>query len=132
MKLSKHSKNKFMGTFSQYEVPKDYADPIFNYLVHGFHPGGFWNAVLANDFMGAMARSHPANTVPVLKKTVSWIMNHLVNGTTHGSYEVIDKWLKTPVEERRELLEALGLVYSEQQEIVLILKDEPTHEPQLW
>jgi len=132
MKLSKHSKNKFMGTFSQYEVPKDYADPIFNYLVHGFHPGGFWNAVLANDFMGAMARSHPANTVPVLKKTVSWIMNHLVNGTTHGSYEVIDKWLKTPVEERRELLEALGLVYSEQQEIVMILKDEPTHEPHLW
>jgi hypothetical protein len=132
MKLTKHSKNRFMGTFAQYEVPKDYADPIFNYLVHGFHPGGFWHAVFANDFMSAMARSHPANTVPVLKKTVSWIMNHLVNGTTHGSYDVVDKWLKTPVEERRELLEALGLVYSEQQEIVMILKDEPTHEPHLW
>jgi hypothetical protein len=132
MKLSKYSKNKFMETFSQYEVPKDYADPIFNYLVHGFHPGGFWNAVFANDFIGAMARSHPANTIGALKKTVSWIMNHLVNGTTHGSYQVVDTWLKMPVEERRELLEAVGLIYPEQTEILMILKDEPTYEPQLW
>jgi hypothetical protein len=132
MKLSKHSKNKFMETFAQYEVPKEYADPIFNYLVHGFHPGSFWESVFANDFMSAMGRSHPANSVYALKKTVSWIMNHLVNGTTHGSYEVVDEWLKKPAEERRELLEVLGLVYTEQQEIVLILKDEPTHKPHLW
>jgi hypothetical protein len=130
--LTAHSKNRFMGTFAQYEVPKEYADPIFNYLVHGFHPGGFWNAVFANDFMGAMARSHPANSVAALKKTVSWIMNHLVNGTTHGSYEVVDTWLKKPVEERRDILEAVGLVYTEQTEILMILKDVPTHEPQLW
>lgn len=94
MKLSNHSKNKFLETLAQYEVPKEYADPVFNYLVHGYHPGGFWNAVFANDFMGAMARSHPANTIVALKKTVSWMMNHLINGTTHGSYEVVDAWLK--------------------------------------
>jgi hypothetical protein len=130
--LTAHSRNKFMGTFALYEVPKEYADPIFNYLVHGYHPGGFWNAVLANDFMSAMGRSHPANTIVALKKIVSWMMNHLVNGTTHGSYEVVDEWLKKPAEERRDILEALGLVYSEKQEIFMILKDEPTHEPQLW
>jgi hypothetical protein len=82
--------------------------------------------------MSAMARSHPANSIPELKKTVSWIMNHLVNGVTHGSYEVVKEWLKMPVEERREILEAMGLVYSEQQEIFMILKDKPTHEPHLW
>lgn len=132
MKLSKHSKNKLLETLAQYEVPKEYADPVFNYLVHGYHPGGFWNAVFANDFMGAMARSHPANTIVALKKTVSWMMNHLINGTTHGSYEVVDAWLKKNPAERREVLEALGLVYSEQSEIVMILKDVPTHEPHLW
>lgn len=132
MKLSKHSKNKLLETLAQYEVPKEYADPVFNYLVHGYHPGGFWNAVFANDFMGAMARSHPANTIVALKKTVSWMMNHLINGTTHGSYEVVDAWLKKTPVERREVLEALGLVYSEQSEIVMILKDAPTHEPHLW
>ena len=132
MKLSKHSKNRFMGTFAQYEVPKEYADPIFNYLVHGFHPGGFWNAVFANDFMSAISGSHPANTIVALKKTVSWIMNHLVNGVTHGSYEVVKEWLKMSAEERRAILEAVGLIYSEKQEIFMILKDEPTHEPQLW
>jgi hypothetical protein len=130
--LTAHSKNKFMGTFEQYEIPKEYAGPIFNYLVHGYHPGGFWNAVLANDFMSAMSRSHPANSIPDLKKTVSWITNHLVNGTTHGSYEVVDAWLKLPAEERRDILEAMGLVYSEQTEIVMILKDVPTHEVHLW
>lgn len=132
MKLSKYSKNKLLETLAQYEVPKEYADPVFNYLVHGYHPGGFWNAVFANDFMGAMARSHPANTIVALKKTVSWMMNHLINGTTHGSYEVVDAWLKKNPAERREVLEALGLVYSEQSEIVMILKDVPTHEPHLW
>lgn len=132
MKLSKYSKNKLLETLAQYEVPKEYADPVFNYLVHGYHPGGFWNAVFANDFMGAMARSHPANTIVALKKTVSWMMNHLINGTTHGSYEVVDAWLKKTPAERREVLEALGLVYSEQSEIVMILKDVPTYEPHLW
>lgn len=132
MKLSKHSKNKLLETLAQYEVPKEYADPVFNYLVHGYHPGGFWNSVFANDFMGAMARSHPANSVAALKKVVSWMMNHLINGTTHGSYEVVDAWLKKTPLERREVLEALGLVYSEQSEIVMILKDVPTHEPHLW
>lgn len=130
--LTAHSKNKLLETLAQYEVPKEYADPVFNYLVHGYHPGGFWNAVFANDFMGAMARSHPANTIVALKKTVSWMMNHLINGTTHGSYEVVDAWLKKNPAERREVLEALGLVYSEQSEIVMILKDVPTHEPHLW
>ena len=132
MKLTAHSKNRLMETLAQYEVPKEYADPIFNYLVYGFHPGGFWNAVFANDFMSAMGRSHPANTIVALKKVVSWMMNHLNNGTTHGSYEVVDAWLKKTPEERREVLEALRLVYSEQSEIVMILKDVPTHEPHLW
>ena len=132
MKLTAHSKNKLLETLAQYEIPKEYADPIFNYLVHGYHPGDFWNSVFANDFMGAMARSHPANSVAALKKTVSWIMNHLHNGTTHGSYEVVDAWLKKTEEERRAMLEHLGLIYTEQSEIVLILKDEPTHESHLW
>lgn len=132
MKLTAHSKNKFLETFAQYEVPKEYADPIFNYLVHGFHPGGFWNAVFANDFMSAMGRSHPANSVVALKKVVSWMMNHLHNGTTHGSYQVVDKWLKKTPAERRATLESLGLIYPEKQEIVMILKDVPTHEPHLW
>lgn len=130
--LAAHSKNKMMETFSQYEVPKEYADPIFNYLVHGFHPGSFWNSVFANDFMSAVGKSHPANTIGALKKTVSWIMNHMLSGTTHGSYEIVEAWLKKTPEERRATLENLRLIYSEKQEIVMILKDEPTYEPHLW
>lgn len=132
MKLTAHSKNRLLETFAQYEVPQVYVDPIFNYLVHGFNPGSFWNAVLANDCMGAIARSHPANTITALKNAVSWIMNHLVNGTTHGSYAVVDTWLKKSEKERRDVLEASGLIYSEAQEIIMILKDVPIVEPHLW
>lgn len=130
--LTAHSKNKFLETFAQYEVPKEYADPIFNYLVHGYHPGSFWHSVFANDFMSAIGRSHPANTVASLKKAVSWVMNYMVNGATHGSYEIVDEWLKKTPEDRREYLEAMGLVYTEKQEIVMILKEVPTYEPHLW
>ena len=132
MKLSAHSKNRILETFHQYEVPKEYADPIFNYLVYGMHPGGFWNSVFANDFMGAIARSHPANNIITLKNAVSWMMNHLTAGTTHGSYPVVEQWLKNTVEKRRGVLEALGLVYTEQSEIIMILKDIPTYEPMLY
>jgi hypothetical protein len=132
MKLSAHSKNRLLESLSLYKVPKEYADPLVNYLVHGFHPGGFWNAVLANDFMTAMAKSHPANTVDALKNVVSWIMNSLHHGTTHGSYTIVDQWLEKTPEERRGTLETLGLIYSEHTEIILILKETPTYEPQLW
>lgn len=132
MKLTAHSKNKLIETFAQYEIPKEYADPVFNYLVHGYHPGGFWSAVFANDFMSAIARSHPANSVVELKKVVSWMMNHLINGTTHGSYQVVDMWLKQTPEVRRATLENLGLIYTEQSEIMLILKGTNTYEPHLW
>lgn len=132
MKLSTYSHNRLMHTFSQYQVARDYADPIYNYLVHGFPPGSFFTALLANDAMRMIASSHPSNTIPSLKNLVAWIRDYLGESTAHGSYELVNSWLKTTPEERREELEALGLVYPEKVEIIKILSDEPTHEPHLW
>jgi hypothetical protein len=128
MKLTDYSKNKLMKSLAEYSVPKDYADPIYNYLVHGFHAGSFWNAVLANDFMGAIARSHPANTITGLKVTVSWIFNTLSNGVTHGSYDAVDAWLKMSSEDRRIILQELGLIYTAEEEFTMTLSSAPTHE----
>lgn len=131
MKFTEYSKNRLLNTFALYEVPKDFADPLYNYLVHGFHPGSFWYFVLVNDFAKAILSSHPGNTVGALKKTISWLINTLPD-SVWGSPESVATWLELPADKRRETLEELRLIYKSEEEIVLILKETPTHEPILW
>lgn len=132
MKLANLSKYKLYNSMGQYSVPQDYADPIYNYLVHGFEPGSFFKSLLANDFMGAIRHSHPSNTIPALKNLMTWIGNELPHGVTHGSYEVVDAWLKMSSEERRVVLEQRRLIYTEHDEVIRILKGEVAVEPSLW
>lgn len=132
MKLADISKFKLLGTMASSQVSKDYADPIYNYLVYGFEPGSFFTSVLANDFLDAISRSHPANTIPALKNLVSWIVNYLPEGITHGSYEIVEAWLKMSSEERRQVLEQHNLIYTEHEEVIRILKDEKAIEPFFW
>jgi hypothetical protein len=132
MKLTWHSRNRLLNTFALHEVPKEYADPLYNYLVHGFQPGSFWTAVLSNDFARAIASSHPQNSVPALKRVVTWLNSTLEHGVAWGTREAVQHWLMMTPEDRRQVLETNHLVYTEQEEVILILKDEPTREPILW
>ena len=132
MELTNYSRNRLMDTFVHWEVPKEYADPLYNYLVHGFQPGSFWTAVLANDFSRAIQSSHPSNTVPALKSAVGWLNDTLEHGVAWGDYHTVDHWLQMTPEERRLVLESNRLVYTGPEEVILILKDTPTREPHLW
>lgn len=132
MEISKYSRNRILRTAADWEVNRDYADPIYNYLVYGFEPGSFFSAVLANDFFRAMQSSHPGNTVPALKNLTGWIRSLMGYGIFWGNEQVVKQWLNFTAEQRREHLEALNLVYPEKDEIVMILKDVPTHEPFFW
>lgn len=114
-----------MGSLAQYEVPREYADNVYNYLVYGFEPGSFYTSVFANDFMGAMTHSHPGNSILGLKYLSIWVGNHLPKKVAWGSYECVERWLKMREHNRRSVLENLNLIYTEQQEIVMVLKDEP-------
>ena len=114
-----------------YQVPKDWADVMYNYLVHGLSPGSFFTSILANDFMGAISRSHPSNDICSLKSLATWIFNHIPTGILHGSYAEVDKWLKLPSEEKRKFLESVGLVFDEKTEIVLALEGKWPAEP-IW
>ena len=124
--VSKHSLARMYESLASYSVPNDYAHPIVNYLIHGFHPGGFFTSLLANDAMGAISRSHSLNDMLLLKNLVTWIQNTLVNGVHYGSYEIVDEWIKFPTETKRKSLEDRNLIFDEQTEIMMILKDEPT------
>lgn len=132
MNLTKYSKNKLMQSFVDYKVPRDFADPIYNYIVFGFNPGSFFTGMLENNFFKAMRSCHTANTVEAIKNTTSWIANYLPFNLAWGSEKAVAEWLKMSAEDRRKILEERGIIYPEKQEIIMVLKDEPTKEPFFW
>jgi len=131
MKLTEHSRNRLLETFKVWEVPKDFAEPMFNYLVYGYQPGSCFTAVLANDFINAIRSSHPANTVEAFKALAGWISETLPP-KAYGSYAKVDAWCDITWDGRRPILEKHGLVYTKEQEMMLVLSGEKTIEPILW
>jgi hypothetical protein len=122
MVLSKNSLNKLKSSMMSSDSSADYAGPIYNYLVYGFHPGSFFRALLANDFMSAIAHSHPANSVYELKKLVGWLCNSFPPDVVYGNYEVVESWCRKTDEERYQVLLDAKLVYDKETEMMLILQ----------
>jgi hypothetical protein len=131
MKLTTYSRNLLLGTFAKWNVPKDFAEPMYNYLVFGWSPGSCFTSVLANDFHGAIARSHPANTVEALKHLGGWILD-CAPREAHGSYDAVSNWCYLKPEARRQILEEYGLVYTEEKEVWMTLEGKSTTEPVLY
>ena len=128
MEITKYSRNRLMGSANHWTVPREYFEPLFNYLVHGFEPGSFWSAVLANDFMRAVQSSHPNNDIPALKDTVGWIKDSWP-AATYGDYKTLQTWLAFSGHDRRLYLEQAHLIYTEQEEVMMALQSVRTHEP---
>ena len=131
MNITVYSRNRLYETFSKWDVPRDFADPMYNYLVHGYSPGSFFTSVLANDFHGAVARSHPANTLEALKCLVGWI-SECMPREAHGSYDIVSNWCYLPPNARRQILEKYELIYTEKEEVIMALREESTIEPILY
>ena len=131
MKLSEHSRNRLLATLSHWDVPREFAEPMYNYLVHGFSPGGCFTAVLANDFLNAVSRSHPANTIEAFKSLAGWIRD-TVPAEAQGSYQAVESWIKLTPTARRAVLEDLDLIYTAKQETWLAISGEKTQEPMLY
>jgi hypothetical protein len=95
---------------------------MYNYLVWAYSPGSFFTAILANDFMRAMSTSHPANTVPALKRLATWIHNEMPL-EAWGSYAKVEAWLTLGPNERRDILERRGLIYTPKEETFYAIKE---------
>ena len=117
-----------MESATRWTVPREYFDPLFNYLVHGFEPGSFWTAVLANDFMRAIQHSHPANSIPHLKHVAGWIQDSFPK-SAYGDHDTVVLWCGLEPIQRRLILEKHHLIYSEQDEVMMALQSVRTHEP---
>ena len=120
--LSELSAKRLRKTFAHWEVDDEYATPMFNYLVFGYSPGSFFTAVLSNDFMRAMQSSHPANTIPALKKLAGWMFNELPP-EAWGDLDTVNQWMNLDPANRRTILERRGLVYTPKQETFVAIKE---------
>jgi len=127
MELTENSKARLKNTFEGFNVPPDFYEPVYNYLVYGHQPGGFFTSILANDFMGAMPRSHHSNSVVSLSNLAKWISYYLPEYSAWGSYDTVKYWLMMSSEDRRKVLEKCKLIFTEQEEVIMILKDEKFH-----
>lgn len=105
----------------KWRVDDEYFECMVRYLVHGLNPGSFFTAVLANDFHGAMMRSHPLNTVTALKSLVGWVHDDFP-AYSYGSYEKVEAWSNMPEEERRKYLEFARLIFTEKAEVEQYLR----------
>jgi hypothetical protein len=124
MELTKYSKKRFQDSFSYWNVDDEFAHPVQNYLLYGFEPGSCFTAVLANDFLNAMLRSHPANTVEAFKALARWIVNCMPH-ESFGSYDKVQTWLHMDEADRRAVLEQCQLIYTEKEEVWMALRDTP-------
>jgi hypothetical protein len=131
MNLTKFSRDLMMLSASRWSVPRDYFDPLYNYLVHGYEPGSFWTAVLANDFMRAVQHSHPSNSIEALKHTVGWIQDSFPR-ESYGNIIMVEDWIHRSGHDRRMILESARMIYSEQEEIMKGLRGDRSTEPVLW
>jgi hypothetical protein len=123
MELSKYSEHRLRKSLTYWHVPKDFADPMYNYLVFGIEPGGFFKGWYANDATSIL-HSHSGNTVESLKDLTKWMLN-CMPVEARGSYAKVADWMKMSDAKRRKFLEEWRLVFSEEQETWMILKDEP-------
>ena len=87
-----------MKTFEECQAHQVYCvikestiQTINDYIEHGFSPGGFLTAVLANDLTGSFGRADLENRL-TLFQIVSYVYNE-IPAAAHGSYETVKNWL---------------------------------------
>lgn len=130
MKLTKYSENRLLNILNHWRVPRDFAEPMYNYLVYGIEPGGFFTGWYAND-ASSIIRSHPANTVESLKDLMKWMLN-CMPPEAWGSHSRVKAWLQMEPAQRRSILEERELIYTEQEEIMMALRGTYTETPAFY
>lgn len=129
--IGPYSRKHIYATFEQWRVPTEYAVSLYNYLTMGLMPGGFFTSVLANDWNGAIVRSHPSNTIEALKAATGWICDH-VPSQARGSYEAVEAWSQLSNEARSQALREQGLLLNDKDETLMALKGISTEAPILY
>ena len=115
MNIAAVSKRKLVKLFEYWHVDNYMATPLYNYLVHGYSPGGFWTKVLEDKFLDAMVSCSENNRVLDMKNASRFKVNCFPT-RSYGSEYYVSEWLKLTDDERRKILEDNDLIYTPEQE----------------
>ncbi len=115
------NRNLVYRSMANWHVPREWADVMYRYLVHGLEPGSMFTAMLANDARGMIGRSHPGNTIEALKAVSGWIAG-VVPDQARDSYPAVHSWCRLQDEQRHAVLVGTGLVLSPHDTTMALLK----------
>lgn len=124
MEITKHSHDRLKESARRYYVHGEHLNVLCSYLIHGYHPGSFWHSVLSNDLFSAVSHSHPSNNIVDIKNAVAWIINELPP-VVYGDYLKVTNWCYCDDDFRRMVLESRRLIYTKEEETVLLLSSSP-------
>ena len=106
------TKRKFLASFNDQivlSVSDDWKDILYNYVVNGYHPGGFFESLLLNDLWQAVSRSHPSNEWSQIRGVMKWI-HWKAPRQCYGTKKKVEAWMKRKDRSRREICENLGIL----------------------
>lgn len=78
------------NNYNPHPFSEDFKESMVNYLIHGFEPGGFATAMLANDLERALYNADTHNRT-VYWGIAIWIREELP-ARAWGSYEAVRDW----------------------------------------
>jgi hypothetical protein len=73
-------------------VPEHLVEGLALYVAHGFRPGSFLQAVLANDLMDAVNRGDEDSRAGLVALCV--FISHALPAQCHGSRERVAAWIE--------------------------------------
>ena len=77
--------------WEHYEVPEHTRDALENYIIRGYHPGGFLQAVLVNNFVNTVCRADHLNQLHLVD-IAKWLV-HEAPGECWGSDQAVNNWI---------------------------------------
>lgn len=86
--FSKERDLRYMGM----EIPSHTKESLDRYFIKGWRPGGFCEAMLAQDYNRALAIADQANR-QMFWAIATWIRENAPPGSA-GTYSIIDEWVE--------------------------------------
>jgi len=99
-KLIQFSDNGYDSLAQYAYIPEHMRDTVENYLIHGYHPGGFMMAMFAGDMFRACQCADQVNG-PSMLHIAQWIVFEAPLGSW-GSYDAVENWCHD-IEKRRSI-----------------------------
>lgn len=124
MQLNQYSKDQIAHSLNGYGISLNSSRPLVQYLVYGFHPGSFFNSVIANDLSGALLHADHNKTLNELHSIVSWI-TQCWPARSFGSDKSVKTWRMIKREIRFNYLREHNLIFTSEIETIKELRGDP-------